>query len=140
VARVTKVGFADVEQTASWAQRALALLIDWAVATFTVIAVIGTGGWSDDPLASFYVLGVFVLESTLLTALLGGSFGKLIVRLRVVRSDGSGRPLDLLRCLLRQVMVALVIPPLVYRPDGRGLHDMAAGSVTVTLASLRNRA
>jgi hypothetical protein len=30
-------------------------------------------------------------------------------------------------------MVCLVIPPLVFRPDGRGLHDMVAGSTTVTL-------
>ena len=42
-------------------------------------------------------MGVFILESTVLTALAGGSFGKLATRLRVVRLDGSGRPLDLLR-------------------------------------------
>ncbi len=33
-------------------------------------------------------------------------------------------------------MIALVIPPLVYRPDGRGLHDIVAGSATVDLADL----
>ena len=44
-------------------------------------------------------MGVFILESTLLTALVGGSFGKLVTRLRVVRLDGTGRPLDLLRSL-----------------------------------------
>ena len=26
-----------------------------------------------------------------------------------------------------------MIPPLVFRPDGRGLHDIAAGTATVTL-------
>ena len=66
-------------------------------------------------------------------ALSGGSFGQLATRLRVVRIDGSGRPLTLLRALLRQVMIILVIPPLVFRPDGRGLHDLAAGSATVPL-------
>jgi hypothetical protein len=30
-------------------------------------------------------------------------------------------------------MIALVIPPLVFRPDGRGLHDMTAGSYVVPL-------
>ena len=35
-------------------------------------------------------------------------------------------------------MVALVIPPLVYRPDGRGLHDLVAGTVTVTLDTFRS--
>ena len=51
----------------------------------------------------------------------------------MVREDGSGRPVDLLRSLLRAVLVCLVVPPLVFRPDGRGLHDMAAGSRTVPL-------
>ena len=79
------------------------------------------------------MLGVFALESTVLTALAGGSFGKLATGLRVVREDGSGQPVDLMRSLLRAVLVCLVVPPLVYRPDRRGLHDMAAGSRTVAV-------
>jgi uncharacterized RDD family membrane protein YckC len=63
-------------------------------------------------------------------ALSGGSFGQLATRMRVVRVDGSGRPLSLLTALLRQVLICLVIPPLVFRPDGRGLHDMICGSAT----------
>ncbi len=124
-----------MEQTASWAQRMLALIVDWAASTLVVIAVIGPGGWSEDRAAGIYVLLVFVLESAVLTSLAGGSFGKLVTRLRVARTDGQ--PLDLLRSLLRQTMVALVIPPLVFRPDGRGLHDMVTGTATATLASLR---
>lgn len=120
-------------ETAGWARRALALLVDWAASTFVVILAIGPAGWLEDPASGFYVLGVFALESTVLTALAGGSFGKLATRLRVVRDDGTGRPLDLLRSLVRAALVCLVVPPLVYRPDGRGLHDMAAGSRTVPL-------
>lgn len=125
-----------MEQTASWAQRALALIIDWVVCMFVVTLIVGesiTGNMT----AQVYVHLLFVLQTTVFTALLGGSFGKLVVRLRVVRSDGSGKPVTFLYCLLRQVMVALVIPPLVYRPDGRGLHDMMAGTSTVTLQSLQ---
>lgn len=120
-------------ETASWGRRILALFVDWAASSLAVVAVIGPDGWSEDPLSGFYVLGVFVLESAFLMALAGGSFGQLATRIRVVRYDGSGRPLDLLRALLRQVLIALVVPPLVYKPDGRGLHDLAAGSVTVPL-------
>ena len=64
--------------------------------------------------------------------LAGGSFGKLATRLRVVRNDGSGRPVSLLRALGRSVLVALLVPPLLTF-DGRGLHDVAAGTRTVTV-------
>lgn len=119
--------------TASWGRRVLALCVDWFACTLVVVLAIGPGGWSEDPLAGTYTLGVFVAESALLTALAGGSFGKIATRLRVVRVDGSGQPVDLLRSVVRAVLVALVIPPLVFRPDRRGLHDMAAGSMTVPL-------
>ena len=120
-------------ETASWGRRIIALLVDWFASTLVVVVVLGPAGWSENLSSSFYTLLVFALESTALTAVAGGSFGKLATRLRVVRNDGSGRPIDLLRSLLRQVLVCLVIPPLVFRPDGRGLHDLAAGSVTVTI-------
>ena len=120
-------------ETASWGRRIIALLVDWFASTLVVVVVLGPAGWSENRGSSFYTLLVFAFESTVLTAVAGGSFGKLATRLRVVRNDGSGRPVDLLRSLLRQVLVCLVIPPLVFRPDGRGLHDLAAGSVTVTI-------
>ena len=123
--------------TASWARRALALLVDWFASTFVVILLIGLDGWSDDPNAGFYVLVTYVVENTVLTSLAGASFGKLATRLRVVRQSGDPRPVDPLRALLRSVLIALVIPPLVYRPDGRGLHDLAAGTATVTLQTWR---
>jgi len=119
------------DETATWPRRMLALLVDWIACTLVVVAVIGPSTWLDDRLAGTYTMGVFLLENTVFTALLGGSFGKLVTGLRVVRVDGSGRPLDLLRSLLRSALICLVVPPLVFRPDGRGLHDLAAGSATV---------
>jgi len=122
-------------ETAGWGRRILALFVDWIASTLVVIAVIGTDRWIDDQWAGTYVLGVFLLESALLTATAGGSFGKLVTGLRVVRWDSDPRdqrPPDLLRAVIRQALVCLVIPPVVFRPqDGRGLHDLAAGSATV---------
>jgi uncharacterized RDD family membrane protein YckC len=125
-------------ETATWARRILALLVDWFASTFVVILLLGgVDQWAGDREAGFYVLGVFVLESALFTALSGGSFGQLATRLRVVREDGDPRPIAPHLALVRQVLIALVIPPLVYRPDGRGLHDLAAGSAVVTLETYR---
>ncbi len=123
-------------RTASWGRRILALFVDWTVSTLVVVAVLGVDGWSENQSSSLFTMGVFVLESTLLTALVGGSFGKLVTGLRVVRLDGSGRPLDLLRSLLRVVLICLVVPPMIYKPDGRGLHDLAVGTATLPVDRL----
>ena len=118
--------------TASWGRRILALVVDWLACTLVVVALIGPRSWSEDPMSSWYVLGLFVAESALFTAVAGGSFGKLATRLRVVRNDGSGRPVSLLRALARSVLVGLLVPPLLTF-DGRGLHDVAAGTRTVVV-------
>ena len=120
-------------ETASWGRRVVALLVDWFASTLVVVVFLGWSAYAEpgSP-GSLYVLIVFVLESALFTATVGGSFGKMATRLRVVRVADGGR-VDLLRSLGRAVAVALVIPPLVFRPDRRGLHDMLAGSATVTL-------
>jgi uncharacterized RDD family membrane protein YckC len=125
-------------ETATWARRILALFVDWFASTLVVILVLGgVDRWAGDQRAGFYVLGVFVVESAAFTGLSGGSFGQLATRLRVVRADGDPRPIPLQMALLRQLLIALVVPPLVYRPDGRGLHDIAAGSAVVTLQTFR---
>ena len=123
-------------RTASWGRRILALFIDWTASQLVVVAVLGLDGWSENRASGLYTMGVFILESALLTALVGGSFGKLVTGLRVVRLDDSDRPLDLLRSLFRVVLVCLVVPPMIYKPDGRGLHDLAVGTATVPVGRL----
>ena len=128
-------------ETATWARRIGALIVDWFASTLVVLfAVGGYENWAGDQEAGFYVLAVFVVESALFTALSGGSFGQVATRLRVVRDNGDPRPLPLHLALVRQVLIALVIPPLVYRPDGRGLHDVVCGSAVVTLQTFRSLA
>lgn len=127
--------------TASWGRRILALFVDWAVSTLVVLAFVGLDEYGEpgSP-AQAYTLLVYVLEATVLTWLGGGSIGKLLTGLCVVPADGPLRRLNPLKLFVRQVLVILVIPPLVFRQDGRGLHDLAAGTATVTfgtLASLR---
>ena len=119
-------------ETASWGRRVLALVVDWLACTLVVQVAIAVGIIESNPFA-LYTMALFILESTVFTTFVGGSFGKLATRLRVVRAGGGGGQVDLLHSLIRTLLIALVIPPLVFRPDGRGLHDMAAGTATVTL-------
>lgn len=127
--------------TAGWGRRFLALVVDWFASTLVVVVLVG--GWSNwlgNNDANLYVLLVFVVESAAFIALSGGTFGQVATRLRVVRENGDPRQLDPLRALARQILVALVVPPLIFRPDGRGLHDVAAGSAVVTLQTFRSLA
>jgi uncharacterized RDD family membrane protein YckC len=120
-------------ETAPWDRRILALLVDYAACWGVMLLIYGGDWFGNGSLPSLYLNLLFIGESALLMALSGGSFGQLATRLRVVRVDGSGRPLSLLTSLLRQVLICLVIPPLVFRPDGRGLHDLACRSAVVPL-------
>jgi uncharacterized RDD family membrane protein YckC len=116
----------------------LALAVDWAACI--AVAMVIHGGYHANQTFSLTIAAVFVAESTLFTSTMGGSFGQLATRLRVVRADGNPRPLDPIRTLARQILVILVVPPLVFRPDGRGLHDLAVGTAAVTLATYRDLA
>lgn len=118
--------------TASWGRRVLALLVDWIASTLVVAVLTGGSSITDTgSSSSFLVLAAYVVETALFTWLIGGSFGKVVTGLRVVPADGIMRPISPLKLLARQVLVALVIPPLVFRPDGRGLHDVLTGTATV---------
>ena len=112
---------------ASWLRRIAALVIDWAGSTLVTVGLIGLGDYLDDPNSGLVVLGVFALEVTVLTALVGGSFGQLITGVRVLTLEG--RPLNLLVAAARTLLICAVVPPLIFKPDsGRGLHDMWTGS------------
>lgn len=113
-------------QTVSWGRRLIALIIDWAVALFSAAALTGAAWAGPDAANPFVTLGIFVVEVALLTGLLGYSIGKRLAGLRVENSHG--RPIGLLRALLRTALLALVIPAVVINDGGRGLHDVAAGS------------
>lgn len=117
-------------QIASWGRRIGALVIDWIASVLAVIAVFGVDTYSGKYGAPA-VMGVFWLEASLGLALGGASFGQMVLGIRVL--DLSGRPLTLLKATLRQALVCLVIPPLVFRPDGRGLHDMWTKSAAFRL-------
>ena len=118
---------------ASWTRRIIALVLDWAASTLVTVGLIGVGDYLDNPDSGWYVLGVFAVEVSLLTTLAGGSFGQLIARVRVLTTEG--RPLSLLSAFARTLLICLVVPPMIFRPDsGRGLHDLWTGSAAYVRA------
>lgn len=112
-------------EPAGWGRRIAALFIDWGVSTLVLLAIIGPERYGK-PGAGGWVIVVLFVEIVLFTVLMGGSFGQIVLRLRVRRIDGTS--LSPWAILIRSLLLVLVIPPLIYKPDGRGLHDMAVDS------------
>lgn len=121
---------------AGWLRRVAALTVDWVACLLVAGVAFGyqwLGATPGQPTQQGWVnaspLLVFLLEATVLTALAGGSFGQLALRVAVVRVDGG--PLTVLHTFVRTVLICLVIPPVVFNRDQRGLHDLAVGTVAV---------
>jgi uncharacterized RDD family membrane protein YckC len=99
-----------------------ALMIDWLMCTAIALAVFHDQYWT---------IVVFAAEVYLLIALTGFTVGKRLLGLRVVRLDG--RPVGLFWSLVRTILFLVVIPPLVFDQDQRGLHDKAANTVVIRI-------
>lgn len=109
--------------------RLTALVVDWAASMALALALFGSGALLGGGWRAWTILGVFFVESALLSALAGGSLGQLATHLAVVRLDS--RPLGLLPALARAALVCVVLPALVVGPDRRGLHDVVVGTAVV---------
>lgn len=118
-------------EPAGWGRRIAALFIDWIVSTLVFIAIVGGSTYSKVG-GGFYVPLVLFAEIVIFTILLGGSFGQIALKIRVRRIDGA--PLSPWAVLIRTLLILLVVPPLIFKPDGRGLHDMVVDSAAYRVA------
>lgn len=98
-----------------------AIAIDWACAVVISIAF-----FAYDPIAT---LVVFAIVQIAFIPTLGGSPGHRLLGMRVERFGGGW--VGLWRPIVRTLLLALVIPAVIWDADQRGLHDKAAGSVLV---------
>ena len=73
---------------------------------------------------------VFIVEYLLFTSMFGQTPGMRLLRLRIIRLD-TGRPLGLIRAVVRLTLLVLLAPALITDRDGRGLHDKAAAAAVV---------
>jgi hypothetical protein len=114
---------------AGWGRRFAALILDWGMCLLVASGLRNLGFWEGDGARQFEPLLVFAVEVWILTSLVGGSAGQLIVGVVVRRT--SGATLDPARALLRTILICLVIPPLVFNRDQQGLHDLAVDSIAL---------
>lgn len=115
---------------ASWRARIAALLVDWGTSMIVAVFAFGVGVLREGGWRAWMILTVFFVQKALLTALVGGSFGQILARVRVVRLDGQ--PLGWWRALARTAMICVVVPAVVIGADRRGLDDLALGTVVVS--------
>ena len=131
----------DSHARASTGQRIGGIALDWVLCLIISSAVFPAANLADatgvekvlfagKPLAT---LGIWALQHLVLVATLGMTYGHRVFRLRVVRDDGAQYP-GFVKAAIRTVLLALVIPAVVWDSEGRGLHDRAAGTRLVRLA------
>ena len=119
-----------VAERPTFLRRFGALLVDWVIAQLVVVLVLRidtTAGGT----ASLAPVGVFALYTVLLLALTGGAtLGHRLFGLQVwkVRSGSFT-----LQVVIRTLLLCLVVPALLTSRDGRGFHDVAAGTRIVRL-------
>jgi uncharacterized RDD family membrane protein YckC len=113
-------GAAPHAHDSHWGRRLLALLLDWGIAL-----AISAGFFEYSSAAT---LGIFAAMTLLLVGTVGFSIGHRVLGLRVYRIVDGGSPPRPVQTLVRTVLMLLVIPAVVSGPDGRGLHDIAAGT------------
>lgn len=125
---------------ASLARRVAAITVDWigclaiSGAFFRDPESAAPGLLAGEPMAT---VAVFAVATAVLVGLLGHSVGHRLLGLRVLRladlrrdvAPGDVRAPGILAAVVRTVLLCLVIPAVVWGSDGRGLHDIAAGTV-----------
>lgn len=112
-----------------------ALVIDWIIASVAAIGVeIAISGAFDSatysrPQHQSLIYALWVALMILEVPILGGTIGHRLFGMAVMPLRG-GWP-GLWRPLVRAILLALVVPALVWDSDSRGFHDKIAGTVLV---------
>src|SRR5690554_1554286 len=102
-------------------RRIAALAIDFAIAAILWAAFFPNEQWASTL--------IFVGMQILFIPLLSGGVGHLCLGLRVVTLNGTW--VGVLRPIIRTLLLALLVPALIWDADQRGLHDKVAGTVLV---------
>lgn len=114
-------------------RRAAALVIDWVACLLISTAFFPSQDAEGAPLTGdpWMTLLIFGVSTVLLVGTLGNTLGHRLLGLRVHRLHRPRGAPGLWRALVRTALLCLVIPAVVWNAEGRGLHDVAAGTVIV---------
>jgi uncharacterized RDD family membrane protein YckC len=115
---------------ASMGRRLVALLVDCVLATLVTSLFVRVQFANPQTLNYWSVLTWFVITVGG-TSFIGTTPGMVLLRLRLARVDG--RPtLPPWRAATRAVLVALIVPAVIWDADHRGLQDKVAGTIVLT--------
>jgi len=117
-------GPAGAPETPTFLRRFGALFVDWMLAQFIVVVLLRidtTAGGTP----ALVPVGVFALENLLLVSLTGSTVGHRLFGMQVWQVRPGAFPLQV---LIRTLLLCLVVPAVLTSRDGRGFHDVGAGT------------
>ncbi len=120
---------------AGWWRRGWALLFDWLILGFAT-GIADMAGESPMQHVADLLSFAFVVGYVVLLTATGGTPGKRVLGMRVVRMDGT--PAGVWKALGRELLKPITAIPLglgwlwmLDEPDARTWHDLAAGTVVI---------
>lgn len=118
-----RLGFPQqgIGSVARGGRRLIGLFIDFTLCYIVYFAFFFGNQWASGI--------IFALSQIVLLALIGSGFGHLVLGMQLIKLDGSH--VGLWRPILRTVLLALLLPAVVWDSDQRGLHDVFSGTVLV---------
>lgn len=110
------------------ARRLLALLLDWLIAGG--LALLFVKGNLLSPALSSAQLLTWIAIGTVAVRLWRFTPGQYLAGLQVAPADGTNS-VGIGRAFIRNLLIALIVPPLITDVDGRGLHDRVTRTVVI---------
>lgn len=107
-------------------RRLVAILIDWMSALLIARLLFPS---VDNQVLSAWALLVFIVLQVVFIPTIGGSIGHRICGMRIVTLTGQW--VGLWRPVVRTLLLAAIVPLLVWDSDQRAFHDKVAGTVLI---------
>lgn len=118
---------------ASLGARLLAFLVDLVIAGL-LASLFVRASIADVPamqVQNLWGVAIWFVITVISVGFFGFTPGMALLGIRVARVRGSSAMVGPLRAIPRTLMIALLIPAVVWDRDGRGLHDLAVGTVVL---------